>query len=147
MTLELVRDPPVAPVIRLDPDRQTEIKREGPYCFHRQYQLDEGSRTVACGRCGTPLDAFQVLLDYAHGERHWRYVDGEARDAAKRLEELKAEERRVKARTKNASKKEADAAVAAERVRTERERMVIAQLARDAGALCRRIDGLTRRGR
>lgn len=147
MTLELVPDPELAPVIHLEPGRQTDIKREGPYCFHRQYELDEGSKAVTCGRCGAPLDAFQVLLDYAHRERHWRYLDGEARDAEKRLAELKAEERKVKARTKNATRKEADSAVAEERARTERERMVISELARDAGALCRRIDGLARRGK
>lgn len=147
MTLELVPDPQLAPVIRLDFDRQSEIRRDGPYCSHRQYELDAGTKTVVCGKCGAPLEAFQALLDYAHRERNWRHLDRECRDAEKRLEELKAEERKVKARTKNATRKEADAAVEAERVRTERERMVAAELARDAGALCRRIDGLMRRGK
>lgn len=147
MTLELVPDP-VAPVIRLDFDKQSTIKSDYTrHCFHRQYQLDEYSKAVTCGSCGAPLEAFQVLLDYAHRERHWRHLDGEAREAEKRLAELKAEERKVKARTKNATRKEADAAVAEERVRTERERLAISGLARDAGALCRRIDGLARRGK
>jgi len=146
MTLELVPDPPVAPVIHLDPGRQSAFKSDSRHCSHRQYELNDYDKTVACGSCGAPLEAFQILRDYAHRERHWRYLDREARDAEKRLEELKVEERKVKARTKNAQRKEADAAVAAERVRTERERLVISELARDIGGLSRRIDGLTRRG-
>jgi hypothetical protein len=147
MTLELVPDPEVAQVIRLDFDKQSAIKSDSRYCSHRQYELDEYAKTVSCGSCGAPLEAFQILLDYAHRERHWRYLDREARDAAEKLAELKAEECKVKARTKNATRKEADAAVAAERVRSERERLLISELARDAGALLKRIDGLTRRAK
>lgn len=146
MTIELVPDAPIAPVIHLDPARQTDIKRDS-FCFHRRHMLDEGTKTVSCGTCGAPLEAFQVLLDYAHRERHWRYLDGEAREAEKRLGELKAEERKTKARLKNASRKEADAAVAAERVRTERERTEISDAARDITQLCRRIERLAQRRR
>lgn len=145
MSLELVPDPPMAAVIRLDFDRQSEIRRDGPYCSHRQYEIDEGTKTVVCGKCGAPLDAFQLLLDYATRERSWRYYDSEIRCAKQQLAELKAEERKVKARTKNATRKEAVAAVAEERVRSERERMVIAELARDIVAAAKRIDGLTTR--
>ncbi len=146
MTLELVPDAPVAPVIHLDFDRQSEIKHE-KFCRHRKYLVHADTRTVSCATCGAPLEAFKVLLDYAQRERSWRHYDSEIRRATERLAELRAEERKVKARTKNATRKEADAAVEAERVRTERERMVAAELARDAGALCRRIDGLMRRGK
>lgn len=146
MTLELVPEPAVAPVIRLDPNRQSEIKRDS-FCFHRHYVLDEYKRTVSCGTCGAPLDAFQVLLDYANRERVWRYLDREAREAEKRLAELKAEERKVKARTQSASRKDAAAAVAAERAQSERERIEISETTRDIVERCRRIERRLQRRR
>lgn len=152
MTLELVPDGPMAQVIRRDFGGLAAIKKKGPdaphlQCRHMATVVDEVARTVGCATCGAPLDPIQVLLEYARKERHWRGWDAELNRTQLRIEELKAEERRVKARTKNATRKEADAAVAEERVRSERERMVAAELARDAGALCRRIDGLMRRGK
>lgn len=151
MTLELVPEPPMAQVIRHDFGGLAAIKKKGPdapylQCRHMSTVVDEVARTVGCATCGAPLDPIQVLLEYARKERHWRGWDAELHRTQRRIEELKAEERKVKARTKNATRKEADAAVAAERVRSERERLVISELARDAGALCKRIDGLTRRG-
>ncbi len=144
MTLSIVTDPAPAPVIHLDPGKQSEIRREGPYCRHRQYVLDEGRRSLECGSCGAPLDPYEVLLDYAQSERRWVHFETEARRAEARLDELKAEERKVKARTKSASRKEAAAAVAAERLRTERERMEISELARDVAGLARRIERTAR---
>ena len=145
--MRLVLDPPqaVAPVIRLDFDKQTKIEREGRTCYHRgAFKLDGAARSVNCGTCGAPLDPFQLLLDYAERERTWRYYDSEIRRAEAQLQELKDEERKVKARTKSASRKEAAAAVAAERVRTERERMEISELARDVAGLARRIERAAR---
>lgn len=116
-------------------------------CRHHSYKLDREQRTASCGACGAGLDLFQILLDYAHGERLWRHWDSERRRKADELAELKAEERKTKARLKNASRKEADAAVAAERVRTERERTEISDAARDITQLCRRIERLAQRRR
>jgi hypothetical protein len=127
-----------------EPGKQTEIKRNGAYCFHRQYDLDEGDKTVTCGRCGAPLEAFQVLLDYAHRERHWRYLDGEARDLEKKLAELKDEERRVKSRTASASRKDANAAVEHEQQATFVRRQAIADKAKDVAELARQIVRLAR---
>jgi predicted nucleotidyltransferase len=138
------KPPPMAPVIRLDPGRQTEIKQSTHFCFHRQYEVDESTHTVACGSCGIPLDAFEILLDYAQRERSWRYYENEITRAKEALAELKAEERKVKARTRNASRKEAEAAVAEERVRSEKARREITEKARDIGQLCRRIEQLAR---
>lgn len=145
MILEPIpKPPPMAPVIRLDPGKQTEIKSTGQYCFHRRYDVDDHAHTVSCGTCGVPLDAFEILLDYARSERSWRYYENEITRAKEALEELKAEERKVKARTRNASRKEAEAAVAEERVRAEKARREITEKARDIGQLCRRIEQLAR---
>lgn len=143
---------PVPPdnVVRLTFGQQSEIaptKTGKGKCYHRgTFTLDEEERTVQC-HCGATLDAFTLLLAYANRERDWRYYDLEVRDAQKRLAELKTEERKVKARTKAASRKDADAAVAAERARSEQERFQIIQAARDIAASCRRIERLTTRRR
>lgn len=152
MSLESAPGAPVATVIRRDFGGLAAIKEQGADarlfpCRHVSTVVDEVQRTVACATCEAPLDPIQVLLEYARKERHWRQWDAEVSRCHDQLAELKAEERKVKARTKNATRKEADSAVAEERVRTERERLLMAELARDAGALCRRIDGLARRGK
>jgi hypothetical protein len=146
VTLTVVPEQPMARVIQLEPGKQSRVTYTGSgKCHHRgSFIVDEGARTVECEACGAALDAFQVLLDYANKERSWKHWQGEVRETQKRVDELKDEERKVKARTKSASRKEAGAAVAAERARTERERMDIAELARDVGGLARRIERLCR---
>jgi len=116
-------------------------------CYHRgTFTLDEETRTVEC-HCGASLDAFTLLLQYANRERDWRYYDVERREAQKRLDELKAEERKTKSRLKNASRKDAEVAVAEERARGERERIQISEAVRDMTQLCRRLERLTQRRR
>lgn len=122
---------------------RTELLRP---CRHKQTIVDETGRTVECGTCGAPLDAFQVLLEYARKERHWRHWEAEVNRCHNELEKLKQEERRVKARTKNAARKDAAAAVAEERVRGERARIEIIEKARDARRLLERVEFLAARG-
>jgi hypothetical protein len=100
--------------------RETDIERPKtykPHCQHRQYKVSAEDRTVACGGCGSALDPFAVLYEYAHNEREWMQWSKQAREA--RLEVHKAQEelRRVKALTRSHSKKDAEVAVAAERKR------------------------------
>ena len=149
MSDELAPAPPDN-VVRLTFGQQSEIaptKTGKGKCYHRgTFTLDEEERRVQC-HCGATLDAFTMLLRYANGELNWRCWELEMRETAKRVEALKAEERKVKARTKAASKKDADAAVAAERARSEKERFEIIQAARDIAASCRRIERITTRRR
>jgi hypothetical protein len=70
----------------------------------------------------------------------------ETRKAQKHLEELKEEERKVKARTQSASRKEANVAVEAERARTERARLDTIEIAREVAVFARRIEALQTRG-
>jgi hypothetical protein len=117
-------------------------------CFHNRYgiEIDAELRTVHCAKCQTQLDPLQVLLDYADGERSWRGWIRECDEKRRGLEQLREEERKVKARTKAASRKAAAAAVEAERERGERERITILQAARDIAASARRIErAVTRR--
>lgn len=114
-------------------------------CRHHSYKLNADTRAVRCGACGAELDPFEVLLEYARSERMWRHWDGEARILRGELAQLKADERRTKARVKNASRKDASEAVAAERVRGERERFQMLEAARDIIARAKQIDRLARR--
>ena len=90
---------------------------EQRFCRHHQYLVDEAHRTVTCGQCGALIDAFEVLLEYANKERHWRQSEAEERKVTKRISELEEQERRIKARTRSARRKDADHAVEEERVR------------------------------
>lgn len=113
-------------------------------CRHHSYKLDSKRRGVRCGSCGADLDPFEVLLEYAHKERTWRQWDAETIRKRAELATLIEEERRTKARVKHASRKDATAAVAEERVRSERARMQIAELARDIIGRAKRIDRIAR---
>jgi len=127
------------------PANQTAVAFEPGFCRHYQVSLDGKQRTVSCSDCGKALDAFDVLLGYARGERRWQTWDTLVREAQERVHQLKVEERKAKARLRNASRKDADAAVAAERVKTERMRIAIIESARDIKEACRRIERLAQR--
>jgi hypothetical protein len=125
--------------------KQTEIKRGRRKCYHLGgVALDETTRAVTCRACGDPLDAFEVLLEYANRERKWQYYDKEVREAAERLAELKKEEVRVKSRTASASRKDATAAVEHERQASFVQRQAIAEKALDAAEIMRQIARLAR---
>lgn len=109
------------------------------YCIHRNYQLKVASRTVVCADCKALLDPFQLLLEMARKQRNWRDWDKEARTQRAALTELHAEETKVKARLRNAKRKDADAAVEEERRRTMEHRRIVKRTADEIGALAKRI--------
>lgn len=113
------------------------------HCQHRQMVVDESKRTIECQSCGAVLDPFDVHMQYARRERSWRYWDRERKQAEARVEELKAEEKRIKARMANASRKDADTAVQAERERWREKRQKLAwkakEIEREAGELKRAL--------
>lgn len=89
--------------------------RPGQFCWPHWPLIDKVSRLVTCKRCKSPLDPVDVLLEVA--ERHDEYVRmmDQTRTLRRELEQLHAEEKKVKARTRSHSRKDALAAVAAER--------------------------------
>lgn len=138
----------IAPVLQFvpGPPRQIKVKGHGyAFCRHVGTEVDAETRTVTCRQCGKTLDAFDVLLEYARKERTWQNWRDQQRAAAARVEQLKAEEKRVKARTKSASRKDSEQAVRDEQVRTEKMRFEVIQAARDVAALARRIEALNSR--
>ena len=114
-------------------------------CRHHAYEIDALARLVRCQSCGAELDAFKVLNEYATGERTFRDYRRMTRLQSSRLEDLRAEEKRVKARTRNASRKDAGDAVAAERKRlaelARSLRSSIEQSKRKVEWLAKTIDG------
>lgn len=140
-------DDHIAPVLQLVPGRAPQNKLAGygyAFCRHVRTLIDADTRAVSCIDCTKTLDAVDVLLEYAHRERTWHHWEQDTRLAEKRLAELKEEERKVKARTKNAARKEADAAVATERARSEDERLMIVVKAREMARICQHIERLAR---
>lgn len=130
--------PPLAEVVRPVFGSQTSVKYSG-FCRHAQTEVDEGVRAVTCKSCGAVLDPFDVLLAYARRERSWHYWDAETRVAQKRVGELKAEERKIKARTKAASRKDAALAVEDERRKGGLRRCQTAEAAKEIARLTAKI--------
>jgi hypothetical protein len=81
-----------------------DVLRPHPYCFHRHVLVWQDRPRVDCKTCGATLDAHQVLLDYANKERSFYWKNEEAKrllaEMNKRIEDLKREERNLKARVK-----------------------------------------------
>lgn len=72
------------------------------FCNHPAVQLDDHSRTMECAKCGAVLDPFDFLRSNAMTlQRAWRdhkYVKGQLEELNTRVDALKKEERRIKAR-------------------------------------------------
>lgn len=138
----------LAPVIQLVHGRAPQNKISGygyAHCRHPRTVIDADSRGVSCVDCTKTLDAVDVLLEYARRERTWHHWEQDTRLATKRLAELQEEERKVKARTKAASRKDAGEAVRSEQARTEKMRFDTIQAARDVAQLARRIEQISTR--
>lgn len=98
-------------------EAKIERSTEERYCRHEGYVIDPSERTVECARCAAKLEPFTVLLEYAERERRWRHWSTEEGAVRKRVHELKEEEKRVKLRTRQHDRKDAEVAVRAERRR------------------------------
>jgi vacuolar-type H+-ATPase subunit I/STV1 len=77
-------------------------------CKHHSVEVGSKKRIVVCTACGEYLDAFEILLQYAYDERRFNYHRGQLAEIEKKIAELQAEEKRVKARLKRATKKDAE---------------------------------------
>lgn len=87
------------------------------FCRHPRYTLDTEERAVLCRDCKEVLDPFNILVQFAEGERRALSYKKSLEETRGELDELRAEEKRIKARTRNASRKDAEKAVADERKR------------------------------
>jgi hypothetical protein len=108
-------------------------------CKHVHFELDEQTRVVRCKDCSAELNPFQLLLEYAKRERYWRYYDTEVRKCVTRINDLKSEEQRIKARTRGASRKDAELAVESERQKLANDRDITRRAALEIAELAQRI--------
>jgi hypothetical protein len=74
------------------------VIKPGKHCRHAQVLVCTEQRRVECGTCGAVLDPFDVVHGFASKERHFRQWEKEALDEAAKVERLKKEEKRIKAR-------------------------------------------------
>lgn len=83
------------------------IKR-GSVCWHRCPEVNAEQRTVTCPNCGASLDPLTVLVSLARNRESLIFKEKHQRNEINRLqarvEELKREERNVKARLERASR-------------------------------------------
>jgi hypothetical protein len=144
MIIHLFGAPPAvdgAPTVNRE--RRSDICRrdEGSFAPHAPL-VDSHTRLVTCSRCKAPLDAFDVLLEVARRHEEWNRLSSESRTMRKEIEAMKAEEKRVKARTKSHARKDAASAVAAEREKLAEQHAEIACRTDDARRALKRIDQL-----
>jgi len=89
-------------VIRFDPDRAPIRIREAKWCKHPRIIVCEKSRSLECDACGAAIDPFDFMLRWAKGDRcleaRKRQLEDEVKRISGSLEELKREEKNLKAR-------------------------------------------------
>lgn len=107
-------------------------------CYPHRPLVDDAARSVSCSMCKAPLDPIDVLLQVARRHDDWVRLGEETRTMRRDLESLRAEEKRVKARTRRHTRKDAVEAVAAERERLAE----IASRTDDIRKAAKRIDQL-----
>lgn len=117
------------------------VERKG-FCYPHAPRVDKVSRTVTCAKCKQALDPVDVLLEVARNHDHWSALLNQTRTMRAELEALKAEEKRVKARTKSHRNKDAQEAIRAERQRSERKRAEMSVRVDDIRRALKRLDQL-----
>lgn len=115
----------------------------GRLCTHQNVLVEESTREVTCARCDVVLDAFAVLLQYASQERRFDWASEAAQQELKvrqdRIEQLAAEEKRLKSRIRSVRKRDPDEAAAAQLASLESRRERTVANANDAMELLRKI--------
>jgi uncharacterized small protein (DUF1192 family) len=80
--------------------------KTGKWCTHKHILVGRDFGVVECSDCGVALNAHEVLLGFANEERRFWFDNKIAINELERLRksiaELKAEEKRIKARVRRA---------------------------------------------
>lgn len=112
-------------------------------CTHQSVLVEEPTREVTCAQCGVVLDAFTVLLQYANRERRfeWSSQDVQREHKARRAqcEQLRAEEKRLKARVRAAKKRDPEEHETLRQTRQEHHRERTVANANEAIELLQKI--------
>jgi len=88
---------------------RVEIKRSSfGDCRHTRVIVDPKLRRVTCRDCDEVLDPIEVIIQTANKERQYQYRREAVLELTRKIDELKKEEKRVKARLTRAKKKVGD---------------------------------------
>lgn len=97
-------------IIQFNPSERLPIivkEREG-YCIHNYVILDEKTRMLECGDCGQIIEVYDYMHEWAMGDRRLSLTRKSLRRDIKKLsaelEDLKREEKNIKARIRRANK-------------------------------------------
>lgn len=78
------------------------VDNTGAYCRHYPRHVRANTRSVVCGTCGAPLDAFDCLLEVARNHEHFewnrRKAHADIKAAEARLKELERLEANARGR-------------------------------------------------
>lgn len=106
-------------IVELDKERKRREKlkpiavnrRLSTRCEHDHHTaiVDPGQRRVECDGCGAELDPYETLLLFCRQGNRYERLARECDRLSKKLKELRAEERRTKARVKRWRKKSDEA--------------------------------------
>lgn len=94
-------------VIDFMPGAEVTPKRREKFCRHRHVIAVEKTRMLECDHCGATIDPFDFIWDWANERVRFRYQNRElqlqCKETQKRLDDLKRQERNIRARIKRAS--------------------------------------------
>lgn len=83
------------------------VKERERNCSHPAILLDPGYRVVECEKCKEIIDPFDYLVEWANNDRNLntmrKRIKAEIKRRSKILEELKRQERNLKARIRKKS--------------------------------------------
>lgn len=102
--------PPKLTSIKGGKEGSIEIKRHTTVCRHWNLIIDIKSRSISCKNCGAIVDPFEHICQWAEEEHKTALnligLKHEEKQLETKVEELKAKEKRIKARIYTAKKKE-----------------------------------------
>lgn len=90
---------------KVDRRRRKHDGTDKQYCRHQAVEIDDNAREVDCQLCGASLDPIKVLYDIAINEIRLQYTEKEYIELKEKTADLKAEEKRIKARIRTARKR------------------------------------------
>lgn len=111
--------------------------------YYHGWRVDDEKRTLNCQRCGEDLDPYKALGRIAREFEAVRRARAELKSLREHIDRLSDEEKRIKARTKNANRKDAKVAAAAATQAMAKRNDLISSWADQIGALSDQINNAT----
>lgn len=84
--------------------RLSKPRKDAP-CFHHRVIVYDRDRKLECENCGADVDPFKFIADFARKQRWLQHCKEELASLRTEVDELKREEKNIKARIRRAKKK------------------------------------------